>query len=107
MDSPLLQKLKRNNSKLIKLHELSTLKKKYSKSSYLKKILYTNTWTLDDVSCWLYDLNLSLYIQIFNEHSIDGKALLLLTRDDLIEIGITIVGDYKIILREINQILCN
>lgn len=40
-------------------------------------------WTADKVSDWLVEKGFSKYSNVFKEHKIDGKALLLINEADL------------------------
>ena len=57
-----------------------------------------------DIELWLNNLDLSEYISVFKEESIDMEVLLELTSDDLKEIGISKLGHRKIILKAISEI---
>ena len=57
-----------------------------------------------NIETWLNNLELSEYIDIFKEESIDMEILLELTSEDLKEIGINKLGHRKIILKAISEI---
>ena len=57
-----------------------------------------------DIELWLNNLDLSEYISVFKDESIDMEVLLELTSDDLKEIGISKLGHRKIILKAISEI---
>ncbi|XP_015784518.2 sphingomyelin synthase-related protein 1-like [Tetranychus urticae] len=54
-------------------------------------------WSLENVSQWLESNNFDSYTEIFFQHKIDGKALLILTEDDLRKapLSIKVLGDIK------------
>ena len=51
-----------------------------------------NAWTVAQVSGWLDDLGFPEYVEQFRENEIEGKHLLDLEKDDLKELGVTILG---------------
>ena len=57
-----------------------------------------------DIELWLNNLDLSEYIHVFKEESIDMAVLPELSSDDLKEIGITKLGHRKIILKAISEL---
>ena len=57
-----------------------------------------------NIELWLNDLDLSEYINVFKEESIDIEVLPELTTDDLKEIGVTKLGHRKIILKAISEL---
>jgi len=57
-----------------------------------------------NIELWLNNLDLSEYIDVFKEESIDMEVLPELTSDDLKEIGVTKLGHRKIILKAISEL---
>ena len=57
-----------------------------------------------NIELWLNNLDLSEYIHVFKEESIDMAVLPELSSDDLKEIGITKLGHRKIILKAISEL---
>ena len=57
-----------------------------------------------NIELWLNDLDLSEYINVFKEESIDIEVLPELTSDDLKEIGVNKLGHRKIILKAISEL---
>ena len=57
-----------------------------------------------NIELWLNDLDLSEYINVFKEESIDMAVLPELSSDDLKEIGMTKLGHRKIILKAISEL---
>src|ERR671919_737846 len=51
-----------------------------------------------DVSTWLRDLGLEIYVQAFEAHDIDAEVLPRLTADDLIALGISSIGHRRKLL---------
>lgn len=51
-----------------------------------------NAWTVTQVSSWLEGLGFPEYVEQFHENEIEGKHLLDLEKDDLKELGVTILG---------------
>jgi len=60
-----------------------------------------------NIELWLNDLDLSEYINVFKEESIDIEVLPELTSDDLKEIGVNKLGHRKIILKAISELKKN
>jgi class 3 adenylate cyclase len=54
-----------------------------------------------DVTAWLRGLGLSRYEQAFRDHAITGEILPRLTADDLKELGVSAVGDRRVLLDSI------
>ena len=52
-------------------------------------------WDMDEVSCWLTDIGLGVYADIFRENEIVGEHLAQLTREDIKDLGITKIGHLK------------
>lgn len=54
-------------------------------------------WTVEQTCVWLAKNDLTQYQKLFTEHSINGKALLALTENDIRQppLGITSLGDIK------------
>ncbi|XP_066585239.1 diacylglycerol kinase eta isoform X2 [Prorops nasuta] len=63
-----------------------------------------NSWGVQEVCCWLENLQLGEYTDNFVSHDIRGRELLALARRDLKELGITKVGHVKRILQAINDL---
>ncbi|XP_051164827.1 diacylglycerol kinase eta isoform X4 [Leptopilina boulardi] len=61
-------------------------------------------WGVQEVCCWLENLQLGEYVDNFVSHDIRGRELLSLARRDLKELGITKVGHVKRILQAINDL---
>ena len=63
-------------------------------------------WSEDQVCEWLAasDANFEPYLAAFRENHIDGRALDLLTREDLLDLGIKSVGHRLAILRARDQL---
>ncbi|CAL1528679.1 unnamed protein product [Lymnaea stagnalis] len=56
------------------------------------------TWSCDDVGCWLEEVGLKKYSELFrNIHQIDGRVLMCLTEKDLRDapLQLTVLGDIK------------
>jgi hypothetical protein len=51
-------------------------------------------WSKEDVSAWLNSLEYDSYVQAFNKHEINGRALVMLDEDDLKQM-IRNIGDRK------------
>ena len=65
-----------------------------------------NEWSVQDVEEWASALGLGeTVIQSLTESEIDGMTLMEVTEDDLKSIGITVLGQYKKILRERDALL--
>ncbi|XP_006625055.1 diacylglycerol kinase eta isoform X3 [Apis dorsata] len=62
------------------------------------------TWGVQEVCCWLENLQLGEYTEKFISHDIRGRELLSLARRDLKELGIIKVGHVKRILQAINDL---
>lgn len=62
-------------------------------------------WTNDIVCNWITGIGMEQHEQIFREHMVTGKDLIELTQDDLCNMKITRVHDYKTILREKNRLI--
>lgn len=63
-----------------------------------------NTWGVNEVITWLEAMQLSEYIDSFVRNDIRGKELLLLTRRDLKDLGVTKIGHIKRILQAIKDL---
>ena len=64
-----------------------------------------NFWTIDNV-CQFVEYKLEIdekYVEIFKNNSIDGKSLVLLTRNDMKEMGIDKMGYLRKIENEIQK----
>ncbi|XP_064595523.1 SH3 and multiple ankyrin repeat domains protein 3-like [Liolophura sinensis] len=61
-------------------------------------------WNCVDVLDWLESLNMLQYRSSFASHSIDGKRLVELSRNDYIELGVTQVGHRMNIERSIKKL---
>mmetsp|Transcript_18671 Transcript_18671/g.24243 ORF Transcript_18671/g.24243 Transcript_18671/m.24243 type:complete len:254 (-) Transcript_18671:304-1065(-) len=57
-------------------------------------------WSTRDVGRWLNSLELDQFAQIFAEHRITGDILHLLHEDHFKELGVNLVGERAILLRE-------
>jgi hypothetical protein len=57
-----------------------------------------------DVGVWLRGLALERYEQAFRDNAIDAEVLPRLTADDLMDIGITVVGHRRKLLDAINAL---
>ncbi|XP_034166241.2 diacylglycerol kinase delta isoform X4 [Pangasianodon hypophthalmus] len=63
-----------------------------------------NQWGVEEVACWLEQLCLSEYKEIFIRHDVRGPELLHLERRDLKDLGVTKVGHMKRILQGIRDL---
>lgn len=63
-----------------------------------------NSWGVNEVITWLEAMQLSEYIDSFVKNDIRGKELLLLTRRDLKELGVSKIGHIKRILQAIKDL---
>ncbi|XP_062873210.1 diacylglycerol kinase delta-like isoform X2 [Trichomycterus rosablanca] len=63
-----------------------------------------NQWGVEEVACWLEQLCLSEYKEIFIGHDVRGPELLHLERRDLKDLGVTKVGHMKRILQGIRDL---
>jgi len=61
-------------------------------------------WSCDRVGDWLESLGFAEYQPMFYENEIEGKHLLDMTKDDLKELGVSILGHRLTILKAINQL---
>jgi len=57
-----------------------------------------------DVSRWLRELGLDQYLEVFDANAIDAETLVMLTDDDLKELGVAALGHRKKILAAITNI---
>ena len=57
-----------------------------------------------DITIWLRDLGLGQYAQAFRDNGIEPRVLPDLTADDLKDIGITMVGHRRILLKAIAEL---
>src|SRR3984957_13842058 len=57
-----------------------------------------------DVGDWLLSLGLGQYEAVFRENEIDGKVLPKLTKEDLKDLGVTIIGHRRTILSAIGEL---
>ena len=65
------------------------------------------TWSIEDVGTWLQSINFPEYKRIFMENFISGYELLDLSEEDLIMMGISILGHRKRILKALSKISNN
>eukprot|EP00795_Rhopilema_esculentum_P005427 gene5427-600_t len=63
-------------------------------------------WTNDDVCRWFHEIGMGEYAPALREHKIKGIHLPNLSKDDLIELGITKLGPRVTVDEQINK-LCN
>ncbi|TSX85980.1 Autophagy-related protein 16-1 [Bagarius yarrelli] len=63
-----------------------------------------NLWGVEEVACWLEQLCLSEYKEIFIKHDVRGPELQHLERRDLKDLGVTKVGHMKRILQGIRDL---
>ncbi|XP_060744246.1 diacylglycerol kinase delta-like isoform X4 [Tachysurus vachellii] len=63
-----------------------------------------NQWGVEEVACWLEQLCLSEYKEIFIRHDVRGPELQHLERRDLKDLGVTKVGHMKRILQGIRDL---
>lgn len=61
-------------------------------------------WKEKDVSLWLNTLGLGDYGQMFMKHHITGDVLQLLSREDLKELGVNIIGHRVMLEREFQSL---
>ncbi|XP_060799284.1 diacylglycerol kinase delta-like isoform X3 [Neoarius graeffei] len=66
--------------------------------------LPVNQWGVEEVACWLEQLCLSEYKEIFIRHDVRGPELVHLERRDLKDLGVTKVGHMKRILQGIRDL---
>ena len=62
-------------------------------------IILVNEWTTKEVSEWLSQIGFGDCIDDFRENNIEGDSLLFLSNDDLKELGISALGDRRIMER--------
>jgi hypothetical protein len=56
-----------------------------------------------DVGDWLRSLGLGQYEAAFRDNEIDGKVLPKLTKEDLKDLGVTIIGHRRTILESVRK----
>ena len=75
------------------------MKKILSKRKVFFLIIVVNEWTTKEVSEWLSQIGFGDCIDDFRENNIEGDSLLFLSNDDLKELGISALGDRRIMER--------
>ncbi|GIY88376.1 mitogen-activated protein kinase kinase kinase 20 [Caerostris darwini] len=94
------------------LRLLEKEKKLDRKKKYMQLYdLDINTWTSEDVCLWIKQLGLEAnsndldqYADLFREQQINGKRLLLMTSEDLKDMGVATVGHRIHLMDEINKL---
>lgn len=68
------------------------------------KIWPVEFWSKHDVSVWLSSIDMKKYNQQLRKHDVCGRSLMLLTEEDLKQMGIDSLGDRKALLYEIKRL---
>eukprot|EP01091_Cochliopodium_minus_P011716 TRINITY_DN33_c0_g1_i1.p1 TRINITY_DN33_c0_g1~~TRINITY_DN33_c0_g1_i1.p1 ORF type:complete len:298 (-),score=91.67 TRINITY_DN33_c0_g1_i1:83-976(-) len=77
-----------------------------SPSQHKKKVVqYISQWDVKQVNEWMDQIGLSIYRHNIEQQKIDGSVLMKMNSNDLIEIGINVVGHRKKILTEIDKLI--
>jgi hypothetical protein len=67
-------------------------------------IVITDKSSVSDVSAFLKQHDLSKWISLFKEEEINGEALLMMTDEDLVDVGVAKAFDRKRIMKKINDL---
>jgi hypothetical protein len=61
-------------------------------------------WTVQQVTQWLQSISMGRFTGVFIEHEITGDLLALLSENDLMQMGIIVVGPRKHLLKELAKV---